>query len=246
MELIDEVLAAREDSSPPGRPWVTLSFAQSLDGCIAARRGWPLGLSGPQSMRLTHQLRAAHQAILVGIGTVIADNPLLTVRLVEGPDPQPVILDSWLRMPLDAPLLQNSCRPWVATREEADPQRKAQLEEVGVRLIPLPPGQDGRLSLSALLVQLARLGVSSLMVEGGASVISAFLAQGLVDLLVLTIAPVWVGGLHAIEPGIFSSASGQAAFPRLQKVECQPLGEDLILWGRLNPLPEPFVQELRR
>ena len=89
-----------------GRPFVTLTYAQSLDGSIAADPGQPLSLSGPQSLLLTHYLRAAHDAILVGIGTVLADNPLLNVRLVEGKNPQPVIVDSQLRFPLDANLLR--------------------------------------------------------------------------------------------------------------------------------------------
>ena len=82
-----------------GRPFVTLSYAQSLDGSIADRPGRPLALSGPQAMALTHGLRAAHEAILVGIGTVLADNPRLNVRLVDGPDPQPMVVDSRLRFP---------------------------------------------------------------------------------------------------------------------------------------------------
>ena len=94
-----------------GRPLVTLSYAQSLDGSIADRPGRPLALSGPQAMALTHGLRAAHEAILVGIGTVLADNPRLNVRLVTGPDPQPVVVDSRLRFPPYANLLSNGRSP---------------------------------------------------------------------------------------------------------------------------------------
>ena len=93
------------------RPLVTLSYAQSLDGSIARERGKPLALSGPESMRLTHQLRAAHDAILVGIGTVLADDPQLTVRLVEGKSPIPVILDSRLAISPTARLFQNPKKP---------------------------------------------------------------------------------------------------------------------------------------
>src|SRR3989304_8693232 len=95
MVPIDQLIAgAREHRQRLGRPLVTLSYAQSLDGCIAARAGERLALSGPESMRLTHRLRAAQDAILVGIGTVPADNPRLTVHLVQGQDPQPIVLDS--------------------------------------------------------------------------------------------------------------------------------------------------------
>ncbi|HEX9595492.1 MAG TPA: RibD family protein, partial [Anaerolineales bacterium] len=100
---LDEWLAASlNQAGDLDRPTVTLSYAQSLDGSIALHRGEPLTLSGPESMAMTHRLRAAHDAILVGIGTVISDDPQLNVRLVEGRNPQVVVLDSRLRLPLTA------------------------------------------------------------------------------------------------------------------------------------------------
>src|SRR4051794_24685033 len=87
------------------RPIVTLAYAQSLDGSIATAARRPLALSSQPALKLTHQLRAEHDAILVGIGTVLADDPLLTVRLVNGPNPVPVVLDSRLRLPSTARLL---------------------------------------------------------------------------------------------------------------------------------------------
>jgi len=95
-------------------PLVTVSWAQSANGAIAAADGSPVALSGPESLRLTHRLRALHGAIMVGIETVIADDPLLSVRLAEGPQPQPVILDSRLRFPPGARLLSRADRkPWI-------------------------------------------------------------------------------------------------------------------------------------
>jgi 3,4-dihydroxy 2-butanone 4-phosphate synthase/GTP cyclohydrolase II len=114
-----------------GRPFVTLSYAQSLDGSIAARPGRPLALSGSKSMALTHGLRATHEGILVGIGTLLADDPRLNVRLVEGKDPQPIVVDSRLRFPPYANLLRNGRIPWIATSAEADPERQAALEKIG-------------------------------------------------------------------------------------------------------------------
>jgi len=225
-----------------GRPFVTLSYTQSLDGSIADRPGRPLALSGPPSQVLTHRLRAAHEAILVGIGTVLADNPRLDVRLVEGRSPQPVILDSRLRFPLDANLLQISS-PCIAATDQADPQRELALKAAGARVLRLPAEADGRVSLIMLLNRLGALGINSLMVEGGAQVITSFLAARLVDRLVLTIAPVIVGGLHAVqgqghsEPQrAFAFAQGGPAslsFPRLVQVQHVQLGEDLIVWGDL-------------
>lgn len=214
----------------PGRPYVTLSYAQSLDGSITSRRGETTLISGPEANRLTHQLRAHHDAILVGIGTVIADDPRLTVRLVRGPDPQPVIVDSRLRFPPWARLLRGERRPWIATTEAADLGRQAALEAAGARVIRLPAAPDGLVSLPALLEYLNRLHIRSLMVEGGATVISNFLAAHLVDRLVLTIAPLMLGGLNAVAD--LGQLNGRV-LPRLARPRYQTLGKDVILFGEV-------------
>ena len=132
MDRVKTALAtASEHRQRTGRPLVTLSYAQSLDGSIADRPGRPLSLSGSQSMILTHGLRASHDAILVGIGTVLADNPRLNVRLVTGKSPQPVIVDSRLRFPPYANLLRHGRAPWIVANEGADPERREALEAIG-------------------------------------------------------------------------------------------------------------------
>jgi GTP cyclohydrolase II len=229
VEQIEALLQGASDyRQSVGRPFVTLSYAQSLDGCIAAKRGQPLALSGPQSLALTHQLRSAHDAILVGIGTLLADNPRLTVRLAEGKDPQPVVVDSQLRFPPEANLLKNSVRPWVATGEWADEARQRRLERAGARVLRLPADTNGQVDLCAMLERLGELGIGSLMVEGGARVITSFLYARLVNLLVLTVSPVLVGGLHAVDT---LGESNLAGLPRLRHLRHEWLGEDLILWG---------------
>jgi 3,4-dihydroxy 2-butanone 4-phosphate synthase/GTP cyclohydrolase II len=210
-----------------GRPLVTLSYAQSLDGSIADRSGRPLALSGSQSMAMTHGLRAAHEAILVGIGTVLADNPRLNVRLAEGYDPQPVVVDSRLRFPPYANLLKTSRAPWIAAGADADPERQEALEAAGARVLKLP-GSNGWVDLAVLLDHLGSLGINSLMVEGGAQIITSFLASRLVDQVVLTIAPLLVGGLRVVNH--LGHASRQR-FPRLRHVSYQQLGDDLVLRG---------------
>ncbi|MGA9755613.1 MAG: dihydrofolate reductase family protein [Desulfobaccales bacterium] len=210
-----------------GRPLVTLSYAQSLDGSIADRPGRPLALSGSQAMAMTHGLRAAHEAILVGIGTVLADNPRLTVRLVSGPDPQPVVVDSRLRFPPYASLLKNRRSPWIATSEAADPERQQALEAAGARVLRLQ-GSNGWVDLGGLLGQLGSLGINSLMVEGGAQIITSFLVSRLVDQIVLTIAPLLVGGLRVVD---HLGHSSLRRFPRLKNLSYQQLGDDLVLRG---------------
>lgn len=214
-----------------GLPLVTLTYAQSLDGSIAARRDQRLELSGEESRTMTHRLRAAHAAILVGIGTVLADDPRLTARLADGPDPQPVIMDSHLRFPAGARLLQDPVlKPWIITTGEADARRKVELEQSGARVITAPAAPDSRLDLAAVVFILGQNGITSLMVEGGARVITSFLAARLADWLVITIAPVFVGGLPAVE----ASADGPLSFPYLDNVQSTQMGRDVILWGALK------------
>jgi GTP cyclohydrolase II len=218
---------------PPrnGRPYITLSYAQSLDGSIAAQRGQTTPISGPETLRLTHQLRASHDAILVGIGTVLADDPRLTVRLVSGPNPQPVILDSHLRLPLTARLLQNGRAPWIATNNTADPAQIIALQTAGATVWTLPLDEYGLLSLPALLARLKEQGINSLMVEGGARVITSFLAQQLVDRLVVTVSPRLLGGLNAVA-NLGQRLNGHG-LPHLHNPDYQWLGQDVVLSGEV-------------
>jgi riboflavin-specific deaminase-like protein len=229
--ILDQVCAFLQAAAAhrrrTGRPLVTLSYAQSLDGSIADRPGRPLALSGSQAMAMTHRLRAAHEAILVGIGTVLADNPRLNVRLVSGQDPQPVVVDSRLRFPAYASLLKNRRSPWIATSEGADPERQQALETAGARVLRLP-GSNGWVDLAGLLEQLGSMGINSLMVEGGAQIITSFLASRLVDQVVLTIAPLLVGGLRVVD---HLGHSSLRRFPRLKNLSYQQLGDDLVLRG---------------
>lgn len=207
---------------------VTVTYAQSLDGSLATRTGQPLALSGPESLAYTHQLRATHAAILVGINTVISDNPQLTVRHAVGPNPQPVVLDSRLRCPLNARLLSHPTHhPWILTAENSQGERSAALEAVGARVVPLPSDARRRIDLPAALQWLEAQGCSSLMVEGGAQVITAFLQQRLAHKLIVTIAPRLIGGLPAIS---------QPLNVPLKNITYRQLGADLIVEAELeNP-----------
>jgi 3,4-dihydroxy 2-butanone 4-phosphate synthase/GTP cyclohydrolase II len=238
MVPIDWVLARIRTERPSWeRPSVTLTYAQSLDGSISAKRGRPLTLSGPDSARLTHQLRARHDAILVGIGTVLADDPRLDVRLVEGKNPQPVVLDSRLRTPASANLLKGLAGPdrppIIVTIESAPVRRRAILEAAGAMVLCLPASEDGRVSLPDLLKHLKERGIESLMVEGGARVITSFLRERLVDFYVLTIAPVIVGGLRSVEE-LSGREPGNLiqVFPRFLDGEWARIGIDLVFCGK--------------
>jgi len=208
------------------QPYVTLSYAQTLDGTIGAPHGGQLRISGSESLMVTHQLRARHDAILVGIGTVLTDDPQLTVRLVEGPDPQPIIIDSHLRFPTTARMWSHPTkRLWIATLDTDSP--KAQLlRDRGARLIQLPATEEQQVDLSALFSLLGAEGIRSVMVEGGASIIANLIRQQLAHYAVVTVAPRY-------QPGIRVNAARQPALATFEVPTYTQVGSDMMLWGEL-------------
>ncbi len=117
---VTHAVARLTEAAPPTRTSLTVHYAQTLDGRIATRTGHSQWISGQDSLRLAHQLRASHQAVMVGVGTVLADNPRLTVRNVPGPSPLRIVVDSTLRLPLDAAVLTDGAAPTlVATTPRA-------------------------------------------------------------------------------------------------------------------------------
>jgi len=217
-------------SLPADRPLVTLAYAQSLDGSIAIEPGRPLLLSGPEAQLLTHRLRRWHDGISVGIGTVLSDDPRLTVRLVPGESPRPIILDSHLRFPLQARLLNNQREPWIVTGLQADPIRGQALKERGAGWLQIQLGPDGRLDLRCLLHRLHQEGIRRLMVEGGSTILSAFLRERLADLAVVTIAPRWLGGLASVTP----QQKERLPLPRLVRPVWKAVGEDMVVWAEID------------
>ena len=229
VRLADLAAQAAQHFAALRQPWVNLSFAQSLDGSIALRRGQGLQLSGAAAMQLTHALRAQHDAILVGIGTALADDPKLNVRLVAGHNPQPVIVDSHLRLPPTARLFDHHAEIWIATTCQ-DRQRAAPLLARGARLLVTPPTANGQVDLAHLRYQLGERSIRSLMVEGGAQILSAFLRQQLADYVTMTIAPRFVGGLH----GVTAERPTATLLGELHTPTMTQLDGDLIVWGQLR------------
>lgn len=150
---------------------------------------------------LTHELRAAHDAILVGVNTVLADDPRLTVRLAQGNDPQPIVLDSTLKTPYSCKLIgENTKKPWIFSTEIADAAKHELLEKGGCRVFTVSSDLHGKANLSNVLEVLFDLGIHSVMVEGGARIITSFYSQRFAHFVVVTIAPVILGGMGAIWP----------------------------------------------
>ena len=220
--LLAEIGSLRATAS---RPAVTLTYAQTLDGCIASAERRTLSISSPASQVLTHHLRASHDALLVGVGTVLADNPRLTVRLVDGPDPRPIVLDTTARTPPGSQLLRGPQSPWILCAPDAPHDRRRRLEAAGAQLLETPRGADGRLDLLAGLARLRSEGLERLMVEGGANVIASFLRARVIDAVLLTIAPRWESGLPALQADGFKM--------ELDRPIWLSLDPDGIVFGRL-------------
>lgn len=215
------------------RPAITLSFAQSLDGCITACKGTSTAISGDESMFITHQLRAMHNAILIGINTVLVDDPRLTVRHAHGENPVPVVLDSCLRTPPTAKLLhQDRPKAIIATLPDASEERESKLIESGARVIRIPPASNGGIQLDDLFSFLHGQQVNSIMIEGGSKVISSVLAQRLVDQLVITIAPIFFGqnGVRAMETLDCTRSIHESC---LNDITVEQIGNDMVVWGTL-------------
>jgi GTP cyclohydrolase II len=183
---------------PGTRPFVVLKYAQTLDGRIATRSGDSKWISGERERCISHALRAACDGVLVGVGTVITDDPQLTVRLVPGSTPLRIVLDSGLRLPPHAKILDEQAGTLLVTTRRSSVERRRELDGRGVGVRVVEDGPVGVDLVQALAV-LRGDGVRSLLVEGGARVITSFLAARLVDRVVVGIAPTIVGaGTEAV------------------------------------------------
>jgi diaminohydroxyphosphoribosylaminopyrimidine deaminase / 5-amino-6-(5-phosphoribosylamino)uracil reductase len=217
------------------RPFVTVKFAQSLDGRIATATGDSRWISGPASRRFAHKLRREHDAILVGIGTVLSDDPQLTVRLLKGRDPLRVVVDSKLRIPLDSRILADGAAKGtlVATAMSSDTKRVRAIQNAGAEILHVPKTRKGSgIDISRLLEMLKRRGIASVLVEGGKAIITSLLKARSVDRLVVIIAPKIIGrGTEAIgDLGI--SEVGKAL--TLSSVKIRKLDDDIIFDARLK------------
>ncbi len=218
-----------------GLPFVTIKFAQSLDGRIATSTGDSQWISCEASLRFAHRLRRDHDAILVGIGTVLADDPELTVRLVRGRDPVRIVIDSRLRIPLTARVFSDGAATHtvVATSETSDPNKAREIERLGARVMRVAPtAEHSGINITRLLEELGGRGIESVLVEGGKGIITSMLAARAVDRLVVVIAPKVIGkGTEAI---------GDLGITRLNEaitftsVRTRRLGLDIIFDGRLK------------
>lgn len=227
-----------------GRPWVILKWAQSLDGKMATRTGRSQWITGPQSLREAHRIRSVVDAVVVGAGTVAADDPQLTSRLVRPRRvARRVVVDGRLRIGLDSRLVRTAREVpvTVATTQatlDEQPDKAGALRQAGCEVLPLPAVAPGRIDLGALLDWLGGLKATNIMVEGGGHLLGQFLDQHLADEVAIFIAPMLIGGQAVSESSATVPWPGGVAelaeSPRLADVHVRHFGADLCVRGHLR------------
>lgn len=217
-----------------GLPFVVWKAAASIDGKLATRSGESRWITGESSRLLVHRLRATSNAIVVGAGTVLADDPLLTSRIGRGParNPLRVVVDSRLRIPAQARVCQvdSSTRTLVATTKAAPARKVLKMERKGIEILVLP-GRGGKVNLAILLQALGKRGIMNVLLEGGPELAASFLREGLIDKMCIFLAPKLIGGKEA--PGLLGGAGIfriRQALP-VREMSVRRIGEDLLIEG---------------
>jgi 2,5-diamino-6-(ribosylamino)-4(3H)-pyrimidinone 5'-phosphate reductase len=251
-------LPSSSNATNSTNPFVTLTFATSLDSSLSLAPGTQTALSGPETKAMTHYLRSQHDAILVGVGTAVADNPALNCRIegvgLEG-QPRPIIVDPLGRWQVEKDGEPAECvrraengvgkGPWVITalqKDETNQEWTRLLESCGGQYICTPCAAEGHrkeLQWYDILETLGRLGIKSIMIEGGGTVINTLLQNtnvNLIDSVLITIAPVWLGqGGVLINPPRRTDGAGQPIpVARLNQVKWKQFGDDVVMCGKIK------------
>ena len=216
-----------------GMPYITVKYAQTLDGRIATKSGDSQWISSEASRRYVHRLRSINGGIMVGVGTVAADNPQLTVRHVKGKNPFRIIVDSKLRIPIKSSVLTdaNSYLTIIATTSNAPARKIEAVRKLGVEVWVVKKERNGMVSLSDLLRKLGKREIMSVLVEGGSEIITSLLKAGLVDKMIIPIAPKIVGkGLEAIGDLNINKINNAISFSSFKTMK---KGDDIIFEGTI-------------
>ena len=214
-------------------PLVSLKTAMSLDGKTATRTGHSQWITGPAARERVHRLRDCHDAILTGVGTLLSDDPQLTTRLPDGGrNPLRVIVDSLAQTPLTAKVVCDGAALTVIAVTAAAPQEKVDaLRKAGVEVLIIAADESGRVRLRELLRVLGERQISSVLVEGGATINASFWADKLIDRLYCFVAPKIIGGKLAPGPIAGTGLEYVPDLAELEEFEAEKIGADILLSG---------------
>ena len=216
-----------------GIPYVAMKYAMTLDGKIASCTGDSKWVTGETARHHVHELRKQYSAILAGIGTVLADDPMLNCRIEEGVDPVRVVCDSSLRIPLSSQLVKTAGDiPVIVAYAKENPEKEKALLQAGVELISA--GRDGRVDLAVLMRELGKRKIESVLVEGGGAIHGSVLKSGLVQKIYCYLAPKLIGGREAGSPVEGDGFSRMKDALPVKEMEILPLGEDICISGRVE------------
>jgi len=220
-------------------PYVVLKLGLSLDGRIASRTGASKWVTGPEARARVHLLRSQHDAVLIGIGTALADDPRLTVRDAPGQSPLRIVFDTKLRLPLASRLVQTAreAPTWVVCTTDAPSSNEEALIERGVDVLRAPPSAEGRIDPVAGLKMLASRGIVTVMVEGGAELAGSLLAAAVIDELHCFIAPILLGPRGRPGAVDWAGPATPAEAPCIGDPQWEVCGVDAHVWGSLKYPP---------
>jgi len=211
-----------------GRPFITMKVAMSLDGKIATSTGNSKYITSKEARAHVHQLRTEVDAVMVGVNTVIKDNPELTPRLVKGKDPIKIVVDSKLKIPKSCNLMKNTQKLIVATTNDAPKKDVEKLKQKGVNVIITKP-KEGKVDLHDLMKHLGKMEITSVMIEGGSELNSSAIKEGIADKVLVFTAPKLIGdGLGAI--GNLGISKVDKAV-KLKDVTTRKIGDDMLIEG---------------
>jgi diaminohydroxyphosphoribosylaminopyrimidine deaminase/5-amino-6-(5-phosphoribosylamino)uracil reductase len=218
-----------------GLPYVSLKLALSLDGRIATRTGASKWVTGPEARAKVHELRSRMDAVAVGIGTVVADDPRLTVREIQAPSPVRVVFDTKLRIPSGARLVATARETptVIVTSLDASPAVEQTLTDQGVDIVRAPPSAEGRIDVTAALRALAQRGVVSLMVEGGAELAGSVLAARLADEMHVFVSAILLGPRGRPGAVDWAGPDTPSEAPRIVDPHWERCGKDAYVFGPL-------------
>lgn len=222
-----------------GIPFVILKIASSLDGKIATASGESRWITGEQSRKMVHRLRSEVDAVMVGIGTVMKDDPMLNVRLVKGRNPHRVILDPQLKIPLNARVLNSEserlsgAKIYIVTTPDSPNDKIVALKNKGAEII-YADSKDGYIDLILLIKELGRLGITSIIIEGGSETNASALRSGIVDKVMVFLSPKIIGG-HDSKGSIGGKSPDKLANAiNLKDMRVKRIGEDILIEGYLR------------
>lgn len=217
------------------KPFVIMKTAMSLDGKIATKTGESKWITGSESRDNVHRFRNEVSGIMVGVNTVIADNPELTCRIENGNNPIRIIVDSKLRIPIDYKVLENQdmAKTIIATTNQANMAKKIELEKKGVKVL-ITKNLEGRVDLQDLMSKLAEQNIDSILLEGGSTLNFSALEQGIVDKVQVYIAPKIIGGEKSKTPVGGSGIQCLTNAFQLDRINHKSVGEDILIEGYIR------------